>query len=183
MSDLYIEARLQAIKDIASTSCSDIKDADNIASFCDEIYDAIPNLDKIVEELNKLDIKAIKRYKGGTFGDYEGTDYYIKKSDAIEIVKQGGVSDDISREAKQGKWILDEFTAKYGNPYRCSCCNIEFGDTYNYCPNCGASMKEAKQMDEEDFCYCHYHNDTYEYFDCLDYMECEECPYYYADED
>ena len=141
------------------------------------------SVDKVVEELNKLDIKAIKRYKGGTFGDYEGTDYYIKKSDAIEIVKQGGVSDDISREAKQGKWILDEFTAKYGNPYRCSCCNIEFGDTYNYCPNCGASMKEAKQMDEEDFCYCHYHNDTYEYFDCLDYMECEECPYYYADLD
>ena len=90
MSDLYIEARLQAIKDIASTSCSDIKDADNIASFCDEIYDAIPNLDKIVEELNKLDVKAIKRYKGGTFGDYEGTDYYIKKSEAIEIVKAGG---------------------------------------------------------------------------------------------
>ena len=102
MSDLYIEARLQAIKDIASASCSDIKDADNIAGFCDEIYSA------------------------------------------IEIVKQGGVSDNISREAKQGKWILDEFTAKYGNPYRCSCCNIEFGDTYNYCPNCGASMKEAK---------------------------------------
>ena len=38
-------------------------------------------------------------------------------------------------------------------------------------------------MDEEDYCYCHYHKDTYEYFDCLDYMECEECPYYYADED
>ena len=41
MSDLYIEARLQAIKDIASASCSDIKDADNIAGFCDEIYSAI----------------------------------------------------------------------------------------------------------------------------------------------
>ena len=89
MSDLYIEARLQAIKDIASASCSDIKDADNIAGFCDEIYSAIPNLDKIVEELNKLDVKAIKRYKGGTFGDYEGTDYYIKKSEAIEKVKIG----------------------------------------------------------------------------------------------
>ena len=37
MSDLYIEARLQAIKDIASASCSDIKDADNIAGFCDEL--------------------------------------------------------------------------------------------------------------------------------------------------
>ena len=48
------------------------------------------SVDKVVEELNKLDIKAIKRYKGGTFGDYEGTDYYIKKSEAIEIVKAGG---------------------------------------------------------------------------------------------
>ena len=51
MSDLYIEARLQAIKDIASASCSDIKDADNIASFCDEIYSAIPNLDKIISQI------------------------------------------------------------------------------------------------------------------------------------
>ena len=63
--------------------------------------------------------------------------------DAIEIVKQGGVSDDVC-EAKQGKWIFDKFTAKYGNPYRCSCCSEEFGDTYNYCPNCGVSMKEVK---------------------------------------
>ena len=35
-------------------------------------------------------------------------------------------------------------------------------------------------MDEEDFRYCH-HDDTDEYHDCLDYMDCEECPYYYAD--
>ena len=41
MSDLYIEARLQAIKDIASASCADEKDADNISDFCDEIYSAI----------------------------------------------------------------------------------------------------------------------------------------------
>ena len=51
------------------------------------------DVDKVVEELNKLDVKAIKRYKGGTFGDYEGTDYYIKKSDAIEIVKAGGYNE------------------------------------------------------------------------------------------
>ena len=30
MSDLYIEARLQAIKDIASASCQDKKDVANI---------------------------------------------------------------------------------------------------------------------------------------------------------
>lgn len=50
MNDLYIEIILQTIKDIASASCVDIKDADNIASFCDEIYSAILKNDKIVEE-------------------------------------------------------------------------------------------------------------------------------------
>ena len=49
------------------------------------------DIDKVVTELNELDITAIKRYEGGTFGNYEGTDYYIKQSDAIEIVKQCGV--------------------------------------------------------------------------------------------
>ena len=30
--------------------------------------------------------------------------------------------------------------------------------------------------------YCHYdYND--EVHDCLDYMECDECPYYYTDLD
>ena len=37
-------------------------------------------------------------------------------------------------------------------------------------------------MNEEGYRYCHS-NGTDEYHDCLDYMECEECPYYYADED
>ena len=81
MSDLYIEARLQAIKDIASASCSDIKDADNIASFCDEIYSAIPKLDKIIEELELHSFEL-------------GTDtlpvHYVRLNEAIEIVKHGG---------------------------------------------------------------------------------------------
>ena len=51
------------------------------------------DVDKVVKKLNKLDVKAIKRYKGGTFGDYEGTDYYIKKSEAIEIVKAGEINE------------------------------------------------------------------------------------------
>ena len=32
-------------------------------------------------------------------------------------------------------------------------------------------------MDDGEFRYCHY-DDVDEYHDCLDYMECEECPYY-----
>ena len=35
---------------------------------------------------------------------------------------------------------------------------------------------------EEEFCCCHC-DDTDEDHDCLDYEECEECPYYYADLD
>lgn len=39
-----------------------------------------------------------------------------------------------------GEWIFDKYTAKFGNPYSCSNCNEEFGDTYNFCPNCGSRM-------------------------------------------
>ena len=37
-------------------------------------------------------------------------------------------------------------------------------------------------MDEDELRYCH-NDDTDEYHDCLDYMECEGCPYYYSDLD
>ena len=43
-------------------------------------------------------------------------------------------------------------------------------------------IKGGGMMDEDELSYCH-HDDTDEYHDCLDYMECEECPYYYADLD
>ena len=81
MSDLYIESRLQAIKDIASASCSDIKDADNIAGFCDEIYSSIPKLDKIVEELEINKQNALEAE--------ESIKEYNVWSEAIEIVKAG----------------------------------------------------------------------------------------------
>ena len=94
------------------------------------------DVDKVVKELNKLDVKAIKRYKGGTFGDYEGTDYYIKKSEAIEIVKQGGVSDDVC------EWK----SKKINNEWELSC---KPNSTYNIfgvawfkrCPYCGRKIK------------------------------------------
>ena len=127
MSDLYIEARLQAIKDIASTSCSDIKDADNIAGFCDEIYSAIPKLDKIIEELELHSFEL-------------GTDtipvHYVRLNDAIEIVKQGGVSNDVC-EWKQTS------TARY----KTSCgykLEAHFGTNACYCRQCGKKIKVVK---------------------------------------
>ena len=124
MSDLYIEARLQAIKDIASASCTDEKDADNIASFCDEIYSAIPKLDKIIEELELHSFEL-------------GTDtlpaHYVRLNDAIEIVKQGGVSNDVC-EWKQTS------TARY----KTSCgykLEAHFGTNACYCRQCGKKIK------------------------------------------
>nr|DAD72710.1 MAG TPA: hypothetical protein [Siphoviridae sp. ct7EW56] len=36
-------------------------------------------------------------------------------------------------------------------------------------------------MDDEELKFCHAYDDAD--VDCLDYMECEECPYYYSDDD
>ena len=44
------------------------------------------------------------------------------------------------RKAIEGKWEFDMYTARYGNPYRCSNCGEESADTYNYCPHCGSNM-------------------------------------------
>ena len=51
----------------------------------------------------------------------------------------------------------------------------------NYYTNNGGEncpyYEEERKFDME---YCHFNYDDEEH-DCLDYMECEECPYYYAD--
>ena len=33
------------------------------------------DIDKVVEELNELDVKSITRYKNGNFGDFDGVEY------------------------------------------------------------------------------------------------------------
>ena len=103
------------------------------------------DVDKVVEELNELDVTAIKRYEGGTFGNYKGTDYYIKKSDAIEIVKQGGVSDASDYVCE---WrIVDR---PHNLPiYNTSCGKIRLQYTTGvdiYCNGCGNKIK-VKQND------------------------------------
>ena len=64
-----------------------IKDVKAIIKEQPTAYD----IDKVIEELNELDVKSITRYKNGNFGNFDGVEYYIKKRKAIEIVKQGGV--------------------------------------------------------------------------------------------
>ena len=93
------------------------------------------DVDKVIEELNELDVKSITRYKNGNFGNFDGVEYYIKKRKAIEIVKQGGVSDDVCewKAASDGEFIQNPHTKRlYSNEQ--SMKNV-------YCNTCGKKIK------------------------------------------
>ena len=143
MSDLYIEARLQAIKDTASASCSDIKDADNIAGFCDEIYNSIPKLDKIISQLEDYGNEEIDYYRNTP---YENC---IREcvSKAIEIVKQGSASDDTDAMCEwkvfdnsltnEPQWVYETTCGKYLEEEHTS-------KAFVYCPYCSKKIKAVK---------------------------------------
>lgn len=83
--------------------------------------------------MKELDDKSITQYKNGNFGDFDGVEYYIKKRDVIEIVKNGGVSDDVC------EWKMTD--TKKMMPYETSCGNDDLYDnSYKYCPYCGKKI-------------------------------------------
>ena len=106
------------------------------------IYDAIQNciscveeqptaydIDKVVTELNELDVKSITRYKNGNFGNFDGVEYYIKKRKAIEIVKQ---------EAEQYKECYND----------CGDCEAYNKEKY-HCPKfCKAIKETVKEIED-----------------------------------
>ena len=100
--------------------------------------DTVYDIDKVVEELNELDVKSITRYKNGNFGNFDGVEYYIKKRKAIEIVKQGGVSDDVCKYKIKDKMIYVSCNNK--QIASAFCWFNECGD-YKYCPYCGKKIK------------------------------------------
>ena len=103
-----------------------------IMRYIDSI-DSAYSVEKVVEELEELDVKSITRYKNGNFGDFDGIEYYIKKREAIEIVKQGIVADDMC-EWKQTS------TARYKTS--CGYKVEEYFDTKAcYCKQCGKKIK------------------------------------------
>lgn len=56
--------------------------------------------------------------------------------------------DCINRQRRDGKWELIDDTEFRIPGYRCSICHCECEDwenkpTYNYCPQCGADMREG----------------------------------------
>lgn len=97
------------------------------------------DVDKVVKELNELEVKGNTRYKNGDFGDFDGVDYYIKKSDAIEIVKQNGVSDDVCEWKIDGVYLR----SPHDQPF-VTCIADDEDYRYNYCPVCGKKIKAVE---------------------------------------
>ena len=126
------------------------------------------DIEKVIKELEKESFTTTDTVCGGIFKA-------IRTISAIEIIKHGGVSDDVCEWNLDGVYIFSPHSKMFS-------CVIDDKHRYTYCPVCGKKIKVVKQMDEDELRYCH-HDDTDEYNDCLDYMECEECPYYYSDLD
>ena len=77
------------------------------------------------------------RTEAKSMGTY-GTDYMAtlltRSADTIEMLSEK------AREPKRGEWVDDDFVGQY----RCSECDYYAIDEYDYCPNCGAEMRERE---------------------------------------
>ena len=82
------------------------------------------------------------------------------RHDILEIVKKSPTADVIER--KHGKWLEreviynDENTIKEWQSAYCSSCGryhttpyMYYFDNYNFCPNCGADMRERREDDND----------------------------------
>lgn len=89
-------------------------------------------------------IKRIAEVQDKATSGTEDVTYYR----AIKIIRDIPVTD--VQPAKRGRWINVD-TLKESKHWKCSCCKgmIEtahccYDCYYNYCPNCGADMKEGE---------------------------------------
>lgn len=62
-------------------------------------------------------------------------------SDAYDKTYIIGTLEEVPKaDRPQGEWIDDDFVGQY----RCSECDYYAIDEYDYCPNCGADMRERE---------------------------------------
>ena len=130
----------------------------------DDFFSRIENDTDLCAEMETDGLKALKKYL-----DMQSTAYDIDK--VVEELEQK--KEEVQRMRNTCVALSDLEV--------CDIENVTYERAIEIVKH-GGIGKVVKQMDEEDFHYCH-NDDTDEYHDCLDYMECEECPYYYADLD
>lgn len=92
------------------------------------------DIDKVIAKLEELDVKSITRYKNGNFGDFDGIEYYIKQREAIEIVKQGIVSDDVCEWEHDIQFEFAKSKCGFMDTHRITFTKLK------YCPYCGKKI-------------------------------------------
>ena len=83
----------------------------------------------ISEQIEELRLMAEMFGNGEPYGNL-----LRRAADTIEMLFEK------VREPKRGEWIDDDFVGQY----RCSECDYYAIDEYDYCPNCGADMRERE---------------------------------------
>ena len=65
--------------------------------------------------------------------------HFAKSKEAREEAAK--IIEALEQELKTGRWI--EHFDESGKWYECDQCHTDWGGSVNYCPNCGAKMKEG----------------------------------------
>ena len=136
MSDLISRSKVIAVlEQLEEHSLSGKMDISNVIYLLENQPTAY-NIGKVVEELEQKK-EEVQRMRNTcvALSDLEVCDIEnVTYKRAIEIVKQGGVSDDVC------EWELTD-TRKV-MPYKTSCGNEDLYDnSYKYCPYCGKRIK------------------------------------------
>ena len=66
-------------------------------------------------------------------------------NDAESIIRSMPAADVV--EVRHGEWVRainQKHSAKWSSKVACSVCRHQGYERYNYCPNCGADMRERK---------------------------------------
>ena len=149
MSDLISRSNLiMRLSDYALQESPNDNESTGEQRISKMIYDAIQNcvscveeqptaydIDKVIAKLEELDVKSITRYKNGNFGDFDGIEYYIKEREAIEIVKQGIVSDDVCEWSYDIQFEFAKSKCGFMDTHRIAFTKLK------YCPYCGKKIR------------------------------------------
>ena len=71
-------------------------------------------------------------------------EWISKLTEECEVAYNKGYADGMKeKEPKTGEWI--EHFDESGKWYECDQCHTDWGGAVNFCPNCGADMREAEE--------------------------------------
>ena len=110
-----------------SDACMTFHGICNVINNTNTVYD----VDKVVEDLELHSFE---------FGTDTLPAHYVRLNDAIEIVKQGGISDDVCEWEYDYKFVSDKYKRETG-------CGHTFYDLHHavpfnkHCPYCGKKIK------------------------------------------